>query len=91
MKNRFKLLSVILCLVAFATMALGSGSTESSTKEVVATEENSASADSEADSVTEQETLEVDAAKSDVTIDEQVLVDQDGIKITATEYTTDSI
>lgn len=91
MKNRFKLLSVILCLVAFATMALGSGSTESSTKEVVATEENSASADSEADSVTEQETLEVDAPKSDVTIDEQVLVDQDGIKITATEYTTDSI
>lgn len=35
MKNRFKVLSVILCLVAFAAMALGSGSTESSKPEKV--------------------------------------------------------
>lgn len=91
MKNRFKVLSVILCLVAFAAMALGSGSTESSKKEIVATEDNNASADDEKEDENEQELTEVDAPKTNVTIDEQTIVDQDGIKITATEYTTDSI
>ena len=32
-----------------------------------------------------------DQASADESINEQVLVDQDGIKITATEYVTDSI
>lgn len=89
MKNRFKVLAILLCLVAFAAMALGSGSTESSKKDIVATEENSSS--TEVDAIEEQADSEEASVGTNVTIDEQVVVDQDGIKITAIEYATDSI
>lgn len=89
MKNRAKILATVLCLVAFAFMAIGSGSSDSSKKDIVATEENSSSGENA--SVEEQTDSEAESQSTGITIDEQVVVDQDGIKITATEYTTDSI
>lgn len=89
MKNRAKILATVLCLVAFAFMAIGSGSSDSSKKDIVATEENSSSEENA--SVEEQTDSEAESQSTGITIDEQVVVDQDGIKITATEYTTDSI
>ncbi len=76
---------VLLCLCVFAFMALGSGSTE--TSDIVVDETSEASTSEENADLTE----EVETTSSDVTIEEQVLVDQDGIVITATEYTTDAI
>ena len=89
MKIRSKVLAVILCLGVFAAMAMGSGSSDSSKKDVVAAGENSA--DTESDATEEAEAVETESATSNITIEEQVVVDQDGIKITATEYETDSI
>lgn len=73
MKKILKLLAVVLCLVIFASLALGrgsSGSDEDETKEIVKTNSEEAAG---------------------VTIEEQVLLEQDGIVITAKEYVTDSI
>ena len=80
MKRR--LLALFLCFSLFAVFALGSGSSDSesdSTKEVTTETEEKVESDEEENTSTL------------VSIEEQVLVDQDGIKITATEYTTDSI
>lgn len=73
MKKILKLLAVVLCLVIFASLALGRGSSDSDedeTKEIVKTNSEEAAG---------------------VTIEEQVLLEQDGIVITAKEYVTDSI
>ena len=107
MKRKTKWLSVMLCLVVFAAMALGSGSTDSGkTKQVVTSSESDTTNDGENDSIendsiendsTQNETSEnqtTDSATSSivtVTIDEQILVDQDNIVITAMKYVTDSI
>jgi hypothetical protein len=88
MKKNAKWIAVLLCLGVFAMMALGSGSSDSSeTKDIVTTEADEVS-NTEVDSAVAEED---DASSADVTIEEQVLVDQDGIVITAMEYTTDSI
>lgn len=86
--KKAKMLVMVICLSFFATMAMGSGSSSDSTKKdiVSSNESSSNSSESKDDSSSKQA-----EAKSDVTIDEQVLVDQDGIKITANEYVTDSI
>lgn len=84
MRKKTKWLAMGLCFTLFGAMALGSGSESGDTKDVVTSEElgtESAGASGTAS----------DVASADVTIEEQVLVDEGGIKITATEYTTDSI
>lgn len=69
-------------------MALGSGSSNSSdTKDIVTTEAN----DSSSTETTSDGVEEADTSSTDVTIEQQVLVDQNNIVITAVEYTTDSI
>lgn len=89
MKNRIAgKLWIVLVFAVFIGMALGSGSKDSEKKEIVdnaETEEDTKEAD---DSETEAEPEE---KTEEVTIEEQVLVDQDGIKITATGMTEDSI
>ena len=97
MRRKTKWLSVMLCLVVFAAMALGSGSADSGeTKQVVTNSESDTTDDGENDS-TENQTSDdqtTDSAASSnvtVTIDEQILVDQDNIVITAKEFVTDSI
>lgn len=97
MKKKTKLLAVVLCLAMFAAMALGSGSSESGeTKDIVTTNPNKEMTDSQehgSETNTAQETSE-ETTKQDaanITIEEQVLLNQNGITITATEYITDSI
>lgn len=87
MKRNKKLIAVILCLAMFTAMALGSGqSNAGETKQVVSNPKTeTANADGNAPDVSE------DSSGGSVTIDEQVLVNQDDIVITATEYVTDSI
>ena len=97
-----RVICIISCLFLFAAMAIGSGSSESDSEKKVSsskdqdTEEEAAMSEvgSEGDegSFGEKTVKEKsDSGASKVSIDEQVLVDQDGIKITATDYTTDSI
>jgi hypothetical protein len=82
MKRKTKWLAVLLCFVVFAAMALGSGSTDSGeSKQVVTSGGTETTDDSATDSV----------EASNVTIDEQILVEQDDIIVTATEYVTDNI
>lgn len=89
MKRRAKVLAMVLCLSLFAAMAMGSGESASdSTKKDIVSSDGSGSTTTEATSDAPAEKAEEKAA---VTIDEQVLVEQDGVKITATEYVTDSI
>jgi len=75
---KFKKLGIVFVAVAFTAMAAASGTTE--TKDVASSE----SGDNVA--VAEESTV-----STDVTIEEQVLFEQDDIKVTATEYVTDSI
>lgn len=85
MKKKKKWIAVLLCLGVFALMALGSGSSDSGeTKDIDTTEASSTE-------MTNDVVEEADTLSTDVTIEEQVLVDQNDIVITATEYTTDSI
>lgn len=95
MRNKTKWLAVVLCLCLFASMAIGSGSSSSDDKKAVTgtdqTTDSEAKSDSGSDAKAETETKAEEAKSEEITIDEQVLVDQDGIKITATGYETDSI
>ena len=95
MKNKKKCVALVLCFTLFATMAIGSGSSDSGNKkDVVSSTESGtnpandpSTADTEAKSNTEN-----DANTASVpTIEEQVLIDTNGIKITAKEYLTDKI
>lgn len=98
MKKGTRGLSVILCLVVFAAMVLGSGSTSSKdTKKIVTTQateketdQGTEKVDAVAEGSTEKEEVEP-SSKVTTTIDEQVLIDQAGIVVTATEYVTDKI
>ncbi len=75
MKKRVKLLAVVLCLLLFATMALGSGSSGSGEDKKIS--DVSSGASSTEETSTENVTTEI-------TIGEQVLYDENDIKITAT-------
>ena len=85
MKKRTKVLAAILCLTLFAGMAMGSGSS-GETKDVASSDGSETTADSSINDGAENS-----SSKTDVSIDESVIVDQDGIKIIATEYVSDSI
>ncbi len=87
MKNKTKILALMLCLSLFGAMALGSGSSSSSdTKDIVSSDGSTTTKDDSEDASETSSSI-----SSDVTIEEQVLVDQDGIKITATGYEKDSL
>lgn len=89
MKKLRNWMVILLCLVLFTSTAMGCGSSESGeTKDVV----NSGKTDVTKDETT-KDTAKEASATSDaaVTIEEQVLINQDDIVITAAEYTTDSV
>ena len=95
MKSKKRCVALVLCFTLFAAIAIGSGSSDSSNKKDVVTSTDSgtdlandpSTADTEAKSNAEN-----DASASSVpTIEEQVLIDTNGIKITAKEYLTDKI
>lgn len=80
MKKRTNLLALVLSITAITFTLLGCSSDTGQKKSIVAP-----------GSATEAGGGGADQASADESINEQVLVDQDGIKITATEYVTDSI
>lgn len=87
MKRNTKWIAAMLCLAVFAAMALGCGQSDSGgTKQAVSNKESETADAGESDTDVSEESSGVT-----VTIDEQVLVEQDGIVVTATEYVTDSI
>lgn len=85
MRKKKNWIVVLLCLCAFALMALGSGSSETSD---IVVDESSEDSTSEENTDLEED---VESVSADVTIEEQIVLDQEGIVVTATEYTTDAI
>lgn len=82
MRNKTKWIALVLCFTLFAIMALGSGSSSSSEKKDVV---------SSTDSEEKDESTSDEQGASTPTIEESVLIDGNGIKITAKEYVSDSI
>ena len=89
MKSKKRWLVVALCLTVYASLALASGSSNSdSTKKVVSSNDSGSEVDDENQS---EETSSSSDSSSVPTIEEQVLVDSNGLKITAKEYSRDNI
>ena len=88
--KKFKILALCLVMSAFAAMALGSGSDSSSEKKEIVASDSSSSTDS-SDSASVDTKAEEKTTATAVTIEEQVLFEKDGLKVTATEYIVDSI
>lgn len=100
---RSRFISGVLCALLATSMLVGCSSSDSSEpKEIVAKEEATKEEAEEAteeekptedDAEAEEKTDAVveDSKKADITIEEQVLVDRDGIKVTAKEYVFDAI
>ena len=86
MKKRTNLLALVLSLTAI-TFTLFGCSSDTGTKKSIAAPGNG----TETGGGAESSGTGTSQASADESINEQVLVDQDGIKITATEYVTDSI
>ena len=89
MKSKKRWLVVALCLTVYASLALASGSSNSdSTKKVVSSNDSGSEVDDETQS---EETSSSSDSSLVPTIEEQVLVDSNGLKITAKEYSRDNI
>ena len=91
--KRFKVLGLVAVMLVFGMMALGSGSESSSDKkEIVEEDSNSSDITVDTSDVDTTDTSDTDSSSSAaITIEEQVLFEQDGLKVTATEYVVDSI
>lgn len=93
MRKKLKVLAVVLCLSAFAAMAIGSGSTDSDEAKDVVTSDKGEAADNvsgNSDTALTKKNEET-GNETKVTIEEQALYNENGIIITAKEYVTDSI
>lgn len=90
MKKRTKLLALVLSVVTMSSMLFGCGSSAAPKKNIVVGEGTTETEESQTEETAGSST-DAEQTSSDVSIEEQVLLDQDGIKITATEYVTDSI
>lgn len=86
MKKRTNLLALVLSITAITFTLLGCSSDTGQKKSIAAP-----GSAPEAGGGAESSGTGTDQTSADESINEQVLVDQDGIKITATEYVTDSI
>ena len=94
MKKFSKFLGVVLAVTVFAAMAMASGSESESTKAVSGGDTTTASTeavDVSADVSQEESETTTAVAAQLPKIEQQVLVDEKGIKITALEYSTDDI
>lgn len=91
------LITAIITTVMTATLLTGCGSSDSTTKEIVASDSSSGSATTADTATSAQESANEIAAEAasesagDTTIEEQVIFDANDVKITAVEYVTDSI
>lgn len=82
MKKKSNLLAVMLCLTLFASMALGSGSSDSGEDKEITNVTTSNSENQSADTAADMKESTEESAE--VTIEEQVLYEENDIKITAT-------
>lgn len=94
--RRIKVIGLVATLLVFGMMSLGSGSSSASEKKEIVADSSSTAADDAADTQeaaasNEEETADNADSSEAVTIEEQVLFEQDGLKVTATEYVVDSI
>lgn len=89
MKKRTNLLALVLSITAITFTLLGCSSDTGQKKSIAAPGSATETGGGAESSGTNGGGA--DQASADESINEQVLVDQDGIKITATEYVTDSI
>ena len=94
--RRIKVIGLVATLLVFGMMSLGSGSSSASEKKEIVADSSSTAADDAADTQeaaasNEEETADSADSSEAVTIEEQVLFEQDGLKVTATEYVVDSI
>ena len=91
--KRFKVLGLVAVMLVFGMMALGSGSESSSDKkEIVEEDSNSSDITVDTSDVDTTDSSDTDSSSSAaITIEEQVLFEQDDLKVTATEYVVDSI
>ena len=95
MNRKPRQLAMVVCMLLFAFMAMGSASSKSKsgeTKKIVSVEADGEGSDTKSHSNADDSAQNTDKKKSaDVSIEEQVLLDHDGITITAKEYVTDKI
>lgn len=95
--RKVKVLGIVSLMLVFGMMSLGSGSTsDSEKKEIVTGDETSDSAsdissESGNNHMADSSSAEAATDKADVTLEEQLLFEKDGLKVTATEYVVDSI
>lgn len=95
--RKVKVLGIVSLMLVFGMMSLGSGSTsDSEKKEIVTSDETSDSAsdipsESGNNHMADSSSAEAATDKADVTLEEQLLFEKDGLKVTATEYVVDSI
>lgn len=89
MKKRTNLLALVLSITAITFTLFGCSSDTGQKKSIAAPGNATETGGGAESSGTNGDGA--DQASADESINEQVLVDQDGIKITATEYVTDSI
>ena len=91
MKKKLRGLEMTLCFLFVVSGILAGCSSESgATREIVTSNSDTVSPSSE-DSSDSPVTTDEPAVSGDITIEEQILVDQDDIVITAAEYVSDSI
>lgn len=91
MKQKRRWLEMALCFLIFASCVLVGCSSESgTTREIVASNSDTVSPSSE-DGGDSPVITDEPAAAGDITIEKQILVDQNDIVITAEEYVSDSI
>ncbi len=84
-KNVVRKIGVVAALAVFGLFAIGSGESSDNKKEIVASGENQ-----EEGTDSEAKKEDTNSSKESFTIDEQVLFEQDGIKVTATGVEEDS-
>ncbi|MBQ4258822.1 MAG: hypothetical protein IJB84_00960 [Lachnospiraceae bacterium] len=93
MKKILKTIAIIVVVIIVAAVACGDSSESGDEKQIVTSGDNKDTS-STTGTVDETDKVVSDAtstASGDVTIEQQVLLDRDGIVITAVEYVTDSI
>ena len=84
MKRAAKIIAMILVVVLYATMAIGSGSSKSGSSNDVKTPASASSGGQAAEEKPKES--ESPAKQKDVTIEEEVLFDQGGVRITAKSF-----
>ena len=91
MKKTIKILCLVMAFVLFALMALGSSSDDSGQKDVEVNDSADTGSSAETNATNLENNSEETSANEAISIEEQVLLERDGIKITAKEYVDEMI